>query len=129
MKRKLFLMIVAACAVFWLPGARAQAPKKSVGIIAGIVLGQNGKPVDHAAVVCQSSGGSSPRVVYTDGNGRFTITGLRQDNYDLRASAKGTYSDWVKNIVVRIGQTKEVTVKLVNKDAASDSRTSWKQKV
>ncbi|HXR32306.1 MAG TPA: carboxypeptidase-like regulatory domain-containing protein, partial [Verrucomicrobiae bacterium] len=65
----------------------------------------------------QSSGGSSPRVIYTDANGRFTITGLRQDDYDLRASANGFYSDWERNIVARIGQPREVIMKLVNKDA------------
>ena len=105
-----------AFAVLWAGGSPAQAPKKSGASLTGIVLGQNGKPVEHAAVVCQSSGGSSPRVMYTDANGRFTITGLRQDNYDLRASANGFYSDWERNIVARTGQTKEVTVKLVNKD-------------
>jgi protocatechuate 3,4-dioxygenase beta subunit len=112
------LVIAAAFAVLWASGSPAQAPKKSGASLTGIVLGQNGKPVEHAAVVCQSSGGSSPRVRYTDANGRFTITGLRQDNYDLRASANGFYSDWEKNIVVRNGQTKEVTVKLANRDAA-----------
>ncbi len=120
MKRGLFLVLIAACAGLWLPGSRAQTTKKG-GVLSGIVLGQNGKPVDHAAVVCQSSGGSSPRVVYTEANGRFTITGLRQDNYDLRATANGNYSDWDKNIVVRNGLTKEVTIKLVNSDATPGS--------
>jgi hypothetical protein len=116
MKRKLLPVIVTALAILWVAGSPAQTPKKGGGTLAGIVLGQDGKPVDHAAVVCQSSGGVSPRVVYTDANGRFAITGLRQDNYDVRASASGYYSDWEKNIVVRNGQTREVTVKLVNKD-------------
>ena len=120
MKRGLFLVLIAACAGLWLPGSRAQTTKKG-GVLSGIVLGQNGKPVDHAAVVCQSSGGISPRVVYTEANGRFTITGLRQDNYDLRATANGNYSDWDKNIVVRNGLTKEVTIKLVNSDATPGS--------
>ncbi len=116
MKRKLLLVIVSALVVMWAGVSPAQAPKKSGAILSGIVVGQNGKPVEHAAVVCQSSGGSSPRVIYTDADGRFTITGLRQDNYDLRASANGFYSDWERNIVARTGQTKKVTVKLVNRD-------------
>lgn len=121
MKRKLLPVIVTAFVIFWAGVSPAQAPKKSGAILSGIVLGQNGKPVEHAAVVCQSSGGSSPRVIYTDANGRFTITGLRQDNYDLRASANGFYSDWIRNIVARTGQTKEVTVRLVNKDVTPDN--------
>ena len=117
MNRKLLPVIVTAFAILWAGGLQAQTPKKGGGTLTGIVLAQNGKPVDHAAVICQSSGGISPRVVYTDVNGRFTITGLKQDDYDVRASANGFYSDWEKNIVVRNGQTREVTVRLVNKDA------------
>jgi hypothetical protein len=117
MKRTLLAVIASAVAILWVAGSPAQTPKKSGATLTGIVVGQNGKLVEHAAVVCQSSGGSSARVIYTDANGRFTITGLRQDNYDLRASANGFYSDWERNIVARTGQTKEVTVKLVNRDA------------
>jgi len=119
MERKLLPVIVTVFAILWAGASHAQtAKKKSVTVLTGIVLGLNGKPVEHAAVVCQSSAGISPRVVYTDVNGRFTISALRQDNYDVRASANGFYSDWEKNIFVRNGQTREVTVKLVNKDAA-----------
>ena len=120
MNRKLLAVIAMSMAFLCAVGSPAQTPKKSGGTLAGIVLGHDGKPVDHAAVVCQSSGGSSPRVKYTDANGRFAITGLRQDNYDLRATANGFYSDWKRNIVVRNGQTKEVTLKLVKKDVTSD---------
>jgi uncharacterized membrane protein len=116
MNRKLLPVIVTAFAMVWAGALHAQTPKKSGAALTGIVLGQNGKPVEHAAVVCQSSGGISPRVVYTDVSGRFTIRGLKQDNYDVRASANGFYSDWERNIVVRNGQTREVTVKLVKKD-------------
>ena len=45
MKRGLFLVLIAACAGLWLPGSRAQTTKKG-GVLSGIVLGQNGKPVD-----------------------------------------------------------------------------------
>jgi len=120
MKCKLPAVIALAMAILCPIASPAQTPKKSSGTLAGIVLGQNGKPVDHAAVVCQSSGGSSPRVKYTDANGRFAITGLRQDDYDLRATANGFYSDWKRNIVVRNGQTKEVTLRLVKKDVSPD---------
>ena len=120
MKRKRLAVMALAIAIVWVAGLPAQTPKKSGGTVAGIVLGQNGKPAEHAAVVCQSAGGSSVRVVYTDASGRFTIAGLRQDNYELRASANGYYSDWKRDIVVRNGQTKEITLRLVNKDVAPD---------
>jgi len=111
------LPVVVAATLCWAGGSLAQTPKKGGATLTGVVLGHNGKPVEHAAVVCQSSAGISPRVLYTDANGRFNITGLRQDNYDLKATASGFYSDWEKNIVVRNGQTRELTLRLVNRDA------------
>jgi hypothetical protein len=38
---------------------------------------------------------------------------LRADNYDLRASGKGVFSEWEKNIMLRAGQTKDLTLHLV----------------
>jgi hypothetical protein len=35
------------------------------------------------------------------------------DNYDLRASGRGVFSEWEKNITLRSGQTKDLTVRLV----------------
>jgi len=52
-------------------------------------------------------------VVRTDSHGRFSITKLRADNYDLRASGKGVFSEWEKNITLRAGQTKDLTLHLV----------------
>jgi uncharacterized membrane protein len=114
MRRKLLLMAVSALVFLWVVGLQAQTPKKGKATLTGTVLGDNGKPVAHAAVSCQSSAGISPKVVYTDAQGRFKFTGLREDNYDLRASAKGIYSDWEKNILVKKGQTKEITISLEN---------------
>lgn len=114
MKRKLLLVIVSVLASVWVADSIAQTPKKAVTTLTGIVRGDDGKPVAHAAVSCQSSAGIAAKVVYTDAHGRFTITGLRQDNYDVRASTNGVYSDWVKNILVRKGQTKEITIRLSN---------------
>ena len=96
----------------------AQTSRKSDTAIKGVVLGADGKPVPAAAVTCQSSAGIRPRVVHTDAKGHFLITGLKQDAYDLRASAKGAYSDWEKNFNVRKGQTKELTLRLLNGNTA-----------
>ncbi len=114
MRRKLLLVAVSALLFMWAGGLHAQTSKKGTATLTGTVLGDNGKPVARAAVSCQSSAGISPKVVYTDAHGRFKITGLREDNYDLRATAKGIYSDWEKNILVKKGQTKEVTITLEN---------------
>jgi carboxypeptidase family protein len=91
----------------------SSAPQRGAGTLTGIVLGPDDKPVAHAAITYQSGAGNTPHAVYTDAHGRFTVTKLKSDNYDLRASAKGVFSDWEKNVMVRSGQTKSVTLHLI----------------
>jgi hypothetical protein len=56
--------------------------------------------------------------VHTDAKGRYSIPGLKQDAYDLRATSNGAYSDWEKNLPLKKGQTKEVTLRLLNGNTA-----------
>lgn len=95
-------------------GAWAQNSSHSAATIKGMVVGADGKPVPAAAVTCQSSAGMRPRVVHTDSKGLYTFTGLKQDSYDIRATANGAYSDWEKNIPIKKGQSKEITLRLLN---------------
>jgi carboxypeptidase family protein len=119
MNRRLFLsafsVVVLTVAI---AGARAQTSSKSQTSIKGTVLGADGKPVAAAAVTCQSSAGIRPRVVHTDDKGHYLISGLKQDSYDLRATSNGAYSDWEKNIPLRRGQPKEITLYLLNGNTA-----------
>jgi hypothetical protein len=80
--------------------------------LSGEVLSPTGKPVAGAVVTYQSGGGHTPHVVHTDAHGRFTIVKLRRDNYDLRASSHGLSSMWEKNVMVRSGEVKSVTLRL-----------------
>lgn len=89
------------------------AQRKGTGVLTGVVLGPDDKPVPHAGVSYQSSGGNAPHAVHADSQGRFTISKLRNDNYDLRASGKGVFSEWEKNVTVRSGHTKSVTLRLI----------------
>jgi uncharacterized membrane protein len=119
MNRKLYPSIFLI--VLALVAARAEAQtstKSSQSTIKGIVLGSDGKPVPAAAITCQSSAGIRPRVVHTDAKGRYLISGLKQDSYDLRATSRGAYSDWEKNIPLRKGQTREITLHLLNGNTA-----------
>src|SRR6202171_3208046 len=79
----------------------------------GLWLGQDDKPVPHASVTYQSSAGMAPHAVHTDAQGRFAITKLHSDIYDLRASGKGVFSEWEKNVAVRSGHTKSIMLRLV----------------
>jgi hypothetical protein len=103
----LLLILLAAPVVFAAPQGKGSA------ILTGTVLGPDDRPVAHASVSYQSSGGNAPHAVHTDSRGIFTITKLRADNYDIRASGKGVFSEWEKNVTLRTGQRKELTLRLI----------------
>jgi hypothetical protein len=92
-----------------------QAARERMGtsVLAGVVIGPDDKPVAHAAVSYQSSGGNAAHAVHTDAHGRFRIAKLPADNYDVRASANGIFSDWEKNVTIHAGETRSVTLRLI----------------
>jgi hypothetical protein len=106
------IWIVAIFSMLVVAGNVSSMPQRGAGTLAGVVIGPDDKPVAHAAVTYQSSAGTAPHAIHTDAHGRFTITKLKSDNYEVRASAKGVFSEWEKNVTVRSGQTKSVTLRL-----------------
>jgi hypothetical protein len=112
MKRGLISEAVFLVALVSVHSAAA-LPQRGAGILSGVVLGPNDKPVAHATVTYQSGGGTAPHIVHTDSKGHFSIAKLKTDNYDLRASAKGIFSEWEKNVVVRSGKTQFITLQLI----------------
>ena len=118
MKRKAIVLVLAGITMLVATQTNAQTRKKTGATISGTVLGADGKPVPAASVTCETSSGLKPRAVHTDAKGRFFITGLKQESYDLRASANGAYSDWERNIPLRKDQTKEITLQLLNGNTA-----------
>jgi hypothetical protein len=110
MKRRLIFAIAVFVALMVAHTTMAQT---GAGVLSGVVLGPNDKPVPHATVTYQSGGGTAPHVVHTDSKGHFSIAKLKMDNYDLRASAKGIFSEWEKNVMVRSGKTKFITLRLI----------------
>jgi len=125
------LALFSICTALFLATGILQAQttsSKSTTVIKGTVVGADGKSVPAAAVTCQSSAGMRPRVVHTDSKGHFLITGLKQDSYDLRATSNGAYSDWERNLPLRKGQTKDVTLYLLNGNTALSGQLPPKQK-
>jgi hypothetical protein len=106
--------LIALALLFAVPAMYSKPQGKNSASLTGVVLGPSGKPVANAVVTYQSGGGDTPHVVHTDARGRFTIVKLRRDNYDLRASSHGLFSSWQKNVMVRSGQQKLVTLRLTN---------------
>jgi len=91
----------------------AAPQRKGSSTLSGVVLGPNDKPVARAVITYQSSAGSAPHVVRTDAHGRFSVSKLPADNYDLRASANGIFSEWQKNVSIRSGEIHSVTLRLI----------------
>lgn len=84
----------------------------TLGVLAGTVLNAAGEPAVKAAVTVQSSDGSHPHAMLTDANGHFRFARFARGQYDLRAAAQGSYSEWTKRILVRPGKVTEVTLRL-----------------
>ena len=107
------MILVATISAALLCAPNAMAQKKASGVLTGVVLGPDDKPVPHASITYQSGAGIAPHAVHADARGHFTITKLHTDVYDLRASGKGAFSEWEKNVSVRSGQTKSITLRLI----------------
>jgi Carboxypeptidase regulatory-like domain len=91
----------------------ANTEKKGTSVLTGVVIGPNDKPVPRASIMYQSSSGSAAHLVRSDAYGRFTVSKLAADNYDLRASANGVFSEWEKNVTIQPGQTRSITLHLI----------------
>jgi hypothetical protein len=128
MRMRQILALIGFAVVFVVLQVDAQTVKKTGATITGTVLGADGKAVPGASVTCETSSGLKPRAVHADAKGRFFITGLKQDSYDVRASSNGAYSDWERNIPMRKDQTKEMTLQLLNGNTALSGIVPTKKK-
>jgi hypothetical protein len=113
MRRIVLFITIFLLALVAVRRVNAAPQRGGTAALSGVVLGPDDRPVPHAAVTYQSSSGNAPHAVHTDSQGRFTIAKLKADNYDMRASGKGVFSEWEKNITVHSGQTKSVTLRLI----------------
>ena len=113
MKRALFFLAIFVLALVMARAVVATPQSKGSATLQGVVIGPDDKPVPHASVSYQSSDGTAPHAVHADAHGRFTITQLRADNYDIRASSKGIFSEWQKNIALRKGQARSLELHLI----------------
>jgi hypothetical protein len=113
MRRALVFLSVLLLTLVAVGSVSAEPQHKGTSTLSGVVLGPDDRPVAHASVSYQSSGGVAPHIVRTDSQGRFTISKLKADNYDLRASGKGVFSEWEKNVNLRNGARKELTLRLI----------------
>ena len=104
----IFLLVLGA-----VRGVSAGPRGRNSATLSGVVLGPDDRPVPHASVTYQSSSGNAPHAVHADAQGRFSISRLKADNYDVRATGRGVFSEWEKNVTVRPGQNKTMTLRLI----------------
>jgi hypothetical protein len=113
MRRALLAVAIFLLTLVAVHEVSAGPQSKNLGTLSGVVLGPDDRPVPRASITYQSGGGNEPHAVRADSQGRFTIAKLKADNYDLRASGKGVFSEWEKNISVRPGRTTTLTLRLI----------------
>ena len=95
------------------PSVAAAAPQGGSGVVTGVVLGPDNKPVPNAVITYQNSGGSAPHMAHADAHGHFTISKLKGDVYAIRASNNGVSSDW-ENVAVHPGKTRTVALHAIH---------------
>jgi virginiamycin B lyase len=118
-RTRLNIAFLVCAAALVSAGARAQAPrvaKQKPGGLDGEVVNAKGAPVAGAQILWQAADGETPHLLHSDAQGRFHIEALRTGIYELRASANGTWSKWVQNILVRPGEDANVTLRLTFKE-------------
>jgi hypothetical protein len=113
MRRAILILTILPLVLGAVQGVSAEPQGKNLGTLTGVVLGPDDRPVPRASITYQSGGGNEPHAVRADSQGRFTIAKLKADNYDLRASGKGVFSQWEKNISVKPGRTTTLTLRLI----------------
>jgi Carboxypeptidase regulatory-like domain len=91
----------------------AAAPQGGSGVVTGVVLGVDNKPVPNAVVTYQTAGGTAPHVAHADAHGHFTISKLRGDVYAIRATGDGVSSDW-ENVAVHPGKIRTVALHAIH---------------
>jgi len=128
MKRPLLFLTAFLLALVAARGVLAAPQSKGTATLSGVVIGPDDRPAPHATVSYQSSDGSAPHAARADAHGRFTIIQLKADSYDIRASAKGIFSDWQKNIPLRKGQARSVELRLIYAKEMPKSSSNTKPK-
>src|SRR5882757_2557078 len=90
----------------------AAAPQGGSGVVSGLVVGADNKPVPNAIITYQSAGGTAPHVAHADAHGHFTVSKLRGDVYEFRAAGNGVSSAW-ENVAVHPGKTRTVSLRAI----------------
>jgi Carboxypeptidase regulatory-like domain len=105
--------VLVLCASLIGASSVAAAPQGGSGVVTGVVLDADNKPVPNAVITYQNSGGSAPHMAHADAHGHFTISKLKGDVYAVRATNNGMSSDW-ENVAVHPGKTRTIALHTIH---------------
>ena len=110
--------IVGLALAFLAASTAGVLAQETTGTITGRVVDPQGLVVPGATITV--IGQQAPRVVVSDGNGRFTAPSLTPGTYTVRAELQGFRSHELRNVEVRLAQTVDVDLALTV-DALTDT--------
>ena len=110
--------IVGLALAFLAASTAGVLAQETTGTITGRVVDPQGLVVPGATITV--IGQQAPRVVVSDGNGRFTAPFLTPGTYTVRAELQGFRPHELKNVEVRLAQTVDVDLALTV-DALTDT--------
>ncbi len=118
MKRPALLLLLCSMLVF--ASAASAQFARGMGTVAGKVVDEHGKPVAAASVTIQTSDGLHLHATHTDANGHFEFARFDAGQYDVRAYAKGVFSEWSKRVILRPKKTTDLTLRLPSTAAPAE---------
>jgi iron complex outermembrane receptor protein len=93
-------------------GAVSAQQSPNAGAISGRVIDTSKAPIPNAAVSVRNEAGGSPRVVPTDTDGKFSISGLPDGVYTIEAAAPSFTSSRRTGIHVAGGPVENISISL-----------------
>ena len=90
----------------------AAAQRAASGSLSGVVVNEEGRPVDEATVILRRTDGSAPQSVSSDASGAFRLRDIAPGLYRVTARRIGFREATLPVLRVIAGQTAEVRVTL-----------------
>ena len=103
-------LVSLTLAILLVVGATARAQESASSGIVGVVTDTTQAALPGATVTVTQVGTSAQRVVVTDGEGRFSVPGLRPATYSVKVELAGFAAAEIKELTLRTGETMRPTL-------------------
>jgi hypothetical protein len=102
-----------ALAILTGAAAAARPPEQATGTLEGLVTNDNRRPIAGVSVKAQHTISGFTHTAATDGDGRYLFSDLAGGTYSLYLAKPGHCSVWIRQVVVRPGETTRRDVTLL----------------